>query len=33
VAARQPCDLNLLLGEARPIASKLLLQNAFAFGA
>ncbi|HEY3951055.1 beta-ketoacyl-[acyl-carrier-protein] synthase family protein [Phenylobacterium sp.] len=26
------CDLDLVLGEARPIASKLLLQNAFAFG-
>ncbi|HZZ34064.1 MAG TPA: beta-ketoacyl-[acyl-carrier-protein] synthase family protein [Phenylobacterium sp.] len=26
------CDLNLVLGQAQPIASKLLLQNAFAFG-
>ena len=26
------CDLNLVLGEAQPIASRLLLQNAFAFG-
>ena len=26
------CDLDLVLGEARPVASKLLLQNAFAFG-
>jgi nodulation protein E len=26
------CDLDLVLGEARPIAAKLLLQNAFAFG-
>jgi nodulation protein E len=26
------CDLDLVVGEARPIASKLLLQNAFAFG-
>lgn len=31
--ARDPkCDLNLVTGEARPIASRLLLQNAFAFG-
>lgn len=31
--ARDPaCDLDLVIGEARPIASKLLLQNAFAFG-
>jgi len=31
--ARDPaCDLDLVVGEARPIASKLLLQNAFAFG-
>lgn len=31
--ARDPnCDLDLVLGEARPIAAKLLLQNAFAFG-
>jgi nodulation protein E len=31
--SRDPaCDLNLVVGEARPIASKLLLQNAFAFG-
>jgi nodulation protein E len=26
------CDLDLVVGEARPVASKLLLQNAFAFG-
>lgn len=26
------CDLNLVLGQAQPIASRLLLQNAFAFG-
>ncbi|HEX2818138.1 MAG TPA: beta-ketoacyl-[acyl-carrier-protein] synthase family protein [Phenylobacterium sp.] len=26
------CDLDLVTGEARPIASRLLLQNAFAFG-
>ena len=26
------CDLDLVLGEARPIGAKLLLQNAFAFG-
>ncbi|MBS0334633.1 MAG: beta-ketoacyl-[acyl-carrier-protein] synthase family protein [Proteobacteria bacterium] len=26
------CDLDLVLGAARPIASKVLLQNAFAFG-
>ena len=26
------CDLNLVLGEAQPVASRLLLQNAFAFG-
>jgi nodulation protein E len=26
------CDLDLVVGKARPIASKLLLQNAFAFG-
>ena len=26
------CDLDLVIGEARPVASKLLLQNAFAFG-
>ena len=31
--SRDPaCDLDLVVGEARPIASKLLLQNAFAFG-
>jgi nodulation protein E len=31
--ARDPaCDLDLVVGEARPIACKLLLQNAFAFG-
>jgi nodulation protein E len=31
--ARDPaCDLDLVVGEARPIASRLLLQNAFAFG-
>jgi nodulation protein E len=31
--ARDPaCDLNLVLGQAQPIASRLLLQNAFAFG-
>ncbi|MGZ3377606.1 MAG: beta-ketoacyl-[acyl-carrier-protein] synthase family protein [Phenylobacterium sp.] len=26
------CDLDLVVGDARPIASRLLLQNAFAFG-
>ncbi|MBS0360335.1 MAG: beta-ketoacyl-[acyl-carrier-protein] synthase family protein [Proteobacteria bacterium] len=26
------CDLDLVLGEARPVQSRLLLQNAFAFG-
>jgi nodulation protein E len=26
------CDLDLVLGEARPISCGLLLQNAFAFG-
>jgi nodulation protein E len=26
------CDLNLVLGQAQPIVSRLLLQNAFAFG-
>ena len=31
--ARDPaCDLDLVVGAARPIASRLLLQNAFAFG-
>jgi nodulation protein E len=31
--SRDPaCDLDLVVGEARPIGAKLLLQNAFAFG-
>ena len=31
--SRDPaCDLDLVVGEARPIAARLLLQNAFAFG-
>lgn len=31
--ARDPeCDLDLILGEARPISARLMIQNAFAFG-